>query len=163
MNVLEPNRNAYRKTLNNLSPIPCVFCSPDIIEKQQCPSLSGMHWFVIANKYPYLDGNLLIIPRRHITDTQEMSTDEKKEWFQIIEKTKKRLSEIFQTSSFNISINIGEYSGQSITHLHWQILPRLKQRPPNALNIFADLHIISISPEELVHLIEAPEKEEDRS
>lgn len=154
MNILEPERGTYLKDVTKKTE--CIFCSPNEINGQICNSLGGEHWFVIANRYPYMNGNLVIISRRHIEDTSDLSNEEWNDWIYTIEATKKRLSEIFQTTSFNIAINLGEFSARSIAHIHWQIIPRTRIDNPNAFNIFSDLHVISVSPEKLVTLIETP-------
>ena len=83
-----------------------------------------------------------------------MNESEQKEFFETLIKTKKRLSKIFKTEDFNIGLNIGERAGASIDHLHWQIIPR-KDKILNASNIFADLYVITISPQKLKKMIDS--------
>ena len=66
---------------------------------------------------------------------------------------KKKLGRIFKTKDFNIGLNIGKDAGSSIDHIHWQIIPR-KYKVMNSSNIFADIHIITISPQKLKKMIE---------
>jgi len=151
MQVYEPSRLAYRKKIGAVKK--CQFCDLSNIKSQICESLSGKYWRVITNKYPYMDGNLIIIPKRHFSDIEEMNEAEKKEFFEVLVKTKKRLSKVFKTKDFNIGLNIGKRAGASIEHLHWQIIPR-KDKILNSSNIFADLYVITISPQRLKKMIE---------
>ncbi len=151
MKVFEPNRAKYRK--NNDKKIICQFCDLKNIKNQECKKLSGKYWLVFISKYPYMDGNLMIIPKRHIEDTSELSEEEKIEFFEILEKVKDKLGKIFKTNEFNIWLNLGKNSGCSISHLHWQIIPR-KFKIENAANIFGDIHILTVLPEKLKKMID---------
>lgn len=151
MKVYEPSRLAYRKKIGAVKK--CQFCDSSNIKNQICKKLSGKYWQVITNKYPYMDGNLMIISKRHIEDLEEMNEAEQKEFFEILVIAKKKLSRIFKTKDFNVGLNIGKGAGASIGHLHWQIIPR-KNKILNASNIFADLYVITISPRKLKKLIE---------
>lgn len=101
-----------------------------------------------------MDGNLMIIPKRHEKNLEKLSQKEWLELHEILERTKKKLGKIFKTKDFNIGLNIGKGAGTSIDHLHWQIIPRNKKALLNSSNIFADLYVITVSPKELKRLIE---------
>lgn len=62
------------------------------------------------------------------------------------------LSAHFTTDSYNIAINEGEYSGRSIPHLHWQIIPRWK-KIYSAIDVFADIHVVTLAPAELKEML----------
>ncbi|MCX6740388.1 MAG: HIT domain-containing protein [Candidatus Parcubacteria bacterium] len=147
MKVLEKGRAQYRKIKNKIKT--CSFCDPKVIKQQSVKSLEGKYWLVFANKYPYLDGNLMLIPKRHICQLEDLNTEEQSEFFKLLEKSKKALGRLFETDSFNCGINIGQYSGCSIAHIHWQLLPRRKYTQ-NACNIIHDLHIITMDHHELI-------------
>jgi len=151
MKIYDSKRAKYRKSISKTKS--CQFCDTGNIKNQQCQSLSGEFWIVMVNKYPYMDGNLMIIPKRHVCDIEKLNGNEKTEFFDVLEKTKKKLEEIFKTKDFNIGLNIGKLSGASIKHIHWQIIPR-KAKIQNSTNIFADIEVITISPLELKKLID---------
>lgn len=151
MRTLNTKRKKYNKTIKNVKV--CEFCNPKRIKEQECKSLSGEHWMVFVSKYPYLDGNLMIIPKEHITKIDDLTNDQWIELQMIIIKTQKKLTKIFKTKSFNLGLNIGPESGASIDHLHLQIIPR-KINNHTALNLFADLYAISTSPKDLKKMIE---------
>lgn len=151
MKVYDPKRAAYRKKSHQVAG--CEFCHFENIQEQECRSLSGDFWWVVVNKYPYMDGNLMMISKRHIEDMGDLSQEEQREFFDVLEKTKRKLQEIFRTTSFNIGINIGKFSGASIKHMHWQIIPRQK-KIQNATNIFGDIHVMTVSPMDLRKVID---------
>lgn len=146
MKIFEPSRDIYRKRTSRIKI--CEFCNLKNIKKQECKSLSGKYWRVLVNLYPYMDGNLMLIPKRHIIDTNELNNNEKAEFFEVLEKTKNKLGKTFKTKDFNIGLNLGKNAGASIEHLHWQIIPR-KFKIENASNIFADIQIMTMLPGEL--------------
>ena len=132
----------------------CDFCSKEVIKDQGIKKLATENWLVLASKYPYLDGNLMIVPKRHVIDFDELTDKEWQEFFEVLKNVKAILSKIFQTDSFNIALNLGENSGASIKHLHWQIVPRPKKLNPNALTVFNDFHFVTMAYKELIEKIE---------
>lgn len=105
---------------------------------------------VFVNQYPILDGNLMLVLKRHIEDTSELNKDEWQELQEKIEQSKKILSEIFKTKSFNIGFNIGPDSGSSVKHFHCQVIPRVNHQPINGFAGFvAGIHTVRLSSEEL--------------
>lgn len=101
-----------------------------------------------------MNGNVMIIPKRHIERLERVNGKEWSDLYDVILKTQNRLTKLFQTNDFNIGLNIGKNSGASIKHLHWQLIPRKKRPLTNALNLFADLQIISVSGDDLKKMIE---------
>lgn len=151
MKVYDPNRARYAKKIGKFKI--CGFCDEHNIKKQSCENLESDKWRVFVNKYPYLDGNVMVIPKRHVTRIEKLSKDEWSEFHRVLAKTMKVLGEIFNTKDFNINLNIGKYSGASLSHLHWQVVPR-SYGPDNAMNVFTDLRVIKVSPQELKKKIE---------
>jgi diadenosine tetraphosphate (Ap4A) HIT family hydrolase len=148
MRVLEKKRGKYIKRKK----IQCDFCDLTVIKDQQVKKLEGKYWYVLASKFPYLDGNLMIITKRHIPDTTDLTQAEKEEFFMILEKTKKVLTKLFKTRSFNIGLNLGPDSGASIPHLHWQVIPRVKINPA-VFNVINDLWFVTLDYKELIKKI----------
>ncbi len=131
----------------------CDFCSKEVISEQGIKKLFSENWLVLASKYPYLDGNLLIIPKRHIVDIEQISAQEWQEFSRVLLKTKQVLADAFETDSFNIALNIGQNSGASLKHLHWQIVPRPQKLNPNALAIFNDFKFVTLDYKDLIKKI----------
>jgi len=148
MRVLEKNRGKYIKRKK----IKCDFCDPAVIKDQQIKKLEGKYWRVLASKYPYLDGNLLIIPKRHLAEIDQLSAEEEEEFFIIVKKAKRVLSKAFKTKSFNIGLNLGPESGASLEHLHWHIIPRIKINPAT-YNIINDLWFVTLDYKGLIKKI----------
>jgi len=143
--VYDPTRAEYHKRDLNAS---CPFCNPKVIEDQNCTKFSFEHWYVLTNKHPYMDGNVMLVPKQHHEDLDTLSEVEWIEFSKAVLEIQKVLSVMFNTESFNIGINIGKDSGRSLPHLHWQIIPRSTRRQ-TVLDVLGDLHVITVSSQEL--------------
>jgi len=154
MKIHDPNRESYIKGLEKEGKKSCHFCDAKFIREQVCRGLDGKYWKIWVNRYPYMDGNLMIIPKRHIKFIDEIDKEEWSEFHDMILKSQKMLDKIFQTNDFNISINIGRNAGASLDHMHWQIIPRRKGHLMNSVNIFSDLYSITIEPKKLKIIID---------
>ncbi len=145
MRILDPNRTQYTRSFRDKNRGACIFCKRD--ETIEIHSLENKYWRIIANRFPYMDGNVMLIPNRHIETLEEITAIEWRHFSQLLVKTKKILEKVFKTESFNIGMNLGPESGASIAHIHWQIIPRTFKNI-TVMNTLADLYIVSISPEE---------------
>ena len=97
----------------------CIFCDcKDIIEKFGSV-------FCIKDKYPVTDGHYLIIPFNHKTNYFLMNKYEIDDSIKLIKILKNKPEATDSTiSGFNIGINIGKSSGQTIMHAHIHLIPR---------------------------------------
>lgn len=99
----------------------CPFCNPD--SERELIVESGTA-FAIYDKFPVNKGHALIIPKRHISDYFELSFKEQSACILMINKVKQLIEKEFQPDGFNIGINIGEFAGQTISHVHIHLIPR---------------------------------------
>ena len=100
---------------------PCLFCnikeSGNIYEHDLA--------YASYDSYPVSEGHCLIIPRRHIKDYFDLSNEELVACNDIIKVMKNKiLNKDQKVKGFNIGINIGKVSGQSIFHCHIHLIPR---------------------------------------
>jgi ATP adenylyltransferase len=104
----------------------CVFCGiakndPKVLKKVIYRDKTMM---VIMNIFPYNVGHLQVVPRRHVEWLEDLSDEEYSHFDGLIRKTVKLLKKSLNPIGFNVGMNLGKHSGQSITHLHCQIVPR---------------------------------------
>ena len=76
--------------------------------------------------FPVNNGHLEVIPKRHIKDWWEATKEERIAIFELIDEAKKIIDEKYAPDGYNIGMNLGEYAGQSIMHLHVHLIPRYK-------------------------------------
>ncbi len=151
MRIFEENRKNYKTTHKSKG---CEFCDLKVIKDQEIQKLEGEYWRVLACKYPYMDGNLMIVPKRHVTHTDKLSKSEWDEFSRVLIASQNLLSELFQTKSFNIMLQLGPNSGSSIKHLHWMIIPRPKKQKVSGWNVFNDFYFVTLSYKDLIKKID---------
>ena len=99
----------------------CIFCRyPDK------DVLTGNDYaFVIEDSHPVTKHHSLIIPRRHFSDFFEISGPELSAVFDLLKARKNEIMKNDPTvTGFNVGINSGVSSGQTIFHCHVHLIPR---------------------------------------
>ena len=77
------------------------------------------------NKFPYNCGHLLVIPLRQVADIEDLTSEERVEFFDAIIKAKQILKNAMNPDAFNVGFNLGAKAGAGIPeHLHCHVVPR---------------------------------------
>ncbi len=98
----------------------CPFCdSAD-------PVIANALAYARYDKFPVSPGHLLIIPRRHLADWFDTTTEERLALFALADEARTLLLEKFAPGGFNLGINVGEVAGQTIPHVHLHVIPRYR-------------------------------------
>jgi ATP adenylyltransferase len=83
------------------------------------------HAFVIMNRFPYNNGHVMVVPRRHVSDPSELPADEFQGLNDLVSRTTATLRGAFSPHGFNVGMNLGAAAGAGIAaHCHWHIVPR---------------------------------------
>ena len=81
--------------------------------------------FVMLNRYPYTSGHLMVVPKRHVSDPAQLSTEEYGELAELVRLSLKVIGRAMNPQGFNVGMNLGEAAGAGITdHFHIHVLPR---------------------------------------
>jgi diadenosine tetraphosphate (Ap4A) HIT family hydrolase len=163
--VNNPKRNtSYNKSRPALNEEPCLFCDKDILNTYLLNKTKL--WVVRANAYPFIDGAILLIPRRHIEFNPELTSKEwielkshmdilAKTWTEYYLKSSKRNNKIQIIDegqvSYNYYVNNGPFSGQTQRHLHWHFIPRM-YRVTTAMEEIEPFKKVNMTPSETVEL-----------
>jgi ATP adenylyltransferase len=100
---------------------------------------------VILNRYPYNNGHLMIVPKRHIACLSQLNVREKAEFFEVLAKVMSALAKAMKPQGFNLGMNISDVAGAGIPdHMHWHIVPRWKG-DVNFMPVVAGTKVISES------------------
>jgi ATP adenylyltransferase len=104
----------------------CVFCSaPDKGIKESLIVFEDALSIVRLNKYPYNNAHLLISPKTHKANLEDLTDEESIDLQRLLRHSVKVLKELFHPDGFNIGLNLGSAAGAGIKdHLHWHIVPR---------------------------------------
>jgi ATP adenylyltransferase len=104
----------------------CMFCKKPM-EKKDRENLilyQGRYAFVMMNRFPYNNGHLMVVPKRHCLDLDQLSGKESQELFFLLSASTQVLKRTLRPHGFNIGINIGRTGGAGEEHLHLHIVPR---------------------------------------
>ena len=125
----------------------CLFCSllRDKRDKRNLVLFRTAHYAVILNRYPYNNGHLMIVSKRHIASLFQMNAQEKTEFFEVLEKVMSALAKAMRPQGFNLGMNIADVAGAGVpNHMHWHIVPRWKG-DVNFMPVLAGTKVISES------------------
>ncbi len=114
--------------LGDRKPGGCVFCQA-VKEGQPDRELLVLHvtehCAVIMNRYPYTNGHLLVMPRRHTSDFASLTAEENSGIMHLLNVSHAAIKEAMRPDGFNMGCNLGRTAGAGIEdHLHWHIVPR---------------------------------------
>ncbi len=79
---------------------------------------------VMLNLYPYNPGHAMVLPKAHFERFHALPKDLILHLFNLVQKVEQAQEMAFKCVGWNIGVNDGDCSGQSIKHLHVHIVPR---------------------------------------
>jgi ATP adenylyltransferase len=97
---------------------------------------------VLLNRYPYANGHLLVAPRQHKAELEDLTDDECRDITTQTRAAVKLLKTAVSAQGFNIGINLGRIAGAGVPgHLHQHIVPRWGG-DVNFMHVVGDISII---------------------
>jgi ATP adenylyltransferase len=106
----------------------CVFCrilasaEPD---EGRGIVAEGETVVVMLNAYPYTSGHLMVMPRRHVRELEELSGEEMTEMWATVHVAVAALKRAYRPDGLNLGVNLGRAAGAGIPgHLHVHAVPR---------------------------------------
>ena len=119
----------------------CIFCEA-LSLTDDLTLYKGNITMVMMNKFPYINGHLLVAPVRHVSTLEELNKQEMTELMATVEKSVTILKSVMNPDGFNIGLNLGKVAGAGVEeHLHFHIVPRWFG-DVNALTVFGDVRVI---------------------
>ncbi len=119
----------------------CVFCNA-MAEKDGLTLFKGAGVMVIMNKFPYINGHLLVAPVRHVSTLDALTEHEMGRLLWTVNASINILKTAMKPDGFNVGLNLGKVAGAGIEeHLHFHIVPRW-YGDTNALTVFGDVRVI---------------------
>ena len=125
----------------------CIFCGA-VEAEPPTPLLvhRGARCFVILNKFPYSNGHLLVVPRRHVGTLAGLESAELGELAALTQAGEKVLTTAYAPHGINVGINVGRAAGAGApSHLHVHLVPRW-DGDTSFMTVVADTRVV---PEEL--------------
>jgi len=104
----------------------CPFCViPGLPDEQGLIVARGSSCYVVLNLYPYNAGHLMVVPYRHVSSYDELSSDETTELATLTQRSLRAIRHASGAQGFNVGMNLGAVAGAGIAaHLHQHVVPR---------------------------------------
>lgn len=124
----------------------CVFCNRIRLPRERWREHGvldvGEHTMVLMNRYPYANGHLLVIPRRHCSDLMALPAEEYADLARVLRLAVERMQTALHPQGFNVGMNLGSAAGAGIAdHLHFHIVPRWNG-DHNFMPVIADVRVM---------------------
>jgi ATP adenylyltransferase len=108
---------------------------------------------VVLNRFPYNNGHLLVCPKAHQGQLDELSPEELLDLQLVLRQMLGVIRKRMSPDGFNVGLNLGRVAGAGLPgHLHWHIVPRWNG-DTNFMPVVGDTKVISQSLEALYDLL----------
>ena len=128
--LFRPKRAKYIRGLYNSDKEPgCVFCEAlkAGVNAESLVVHTTKHAMVILNKFPYNSGHVLVLPKKHEGDLQELTEDQYRDLSDLLKTAMAHVGSVYDPAGMNVGLNLGKAAGAGIPeHLHFHIVPRWK-------------------------------------
>jgi ATP adenylyltransferase len=102
----------------------CVLCALAQADGRDL-LLSTDHWFLVLNAFPYCNGHLMLVARKHLAWLSELDGAALAEMPGLLARAEQALRKAYRPEGMNLGINFGRAGGAGIPdHLHIHLLPR---------------------------------------
>src|SRR2546423_689145 len=128
--LFAPWRMQYIRSLQDPRGDECFFCSAANAATDDERRKRLVLWptdlsFVMMNRFPYTNGHLLVAPKAHKADPEELAAEEHRDLMQQTTEGVRLLRRAVSAQGFNIGINLGRCAGAGVPgHLHQHVVPR---------------------------------------
>jgi ATP adenylyltransferase len=122
----------------------CIFCPGNDRSRDQERLILyvGDRTMVIMNRFPYINGHLLVAPVRHVSALDALTDEEKLELITMVEKSVGILTMVMNPGGFNIGLNLGSIAGAGVEdHIHFHVVPRWSG-DTNYMTVVGDVRVI---------------------
>ena len=94
------------------------------IIKEENVIYKGIDFLLVNDQFPVSPGHILIISSVVKKDFFELNKNEREQLPNYILMAKKHIEKYYTPDGYNIGMNCGEASGQTIPHFHCHVIPR---------------------------------------
>jgi ATP adenylyltransferase len=122
----------------------CIFCQGDnrSQDEKRLILFIGNLSIVLMNRFPYINGHLLIAPLRHVSTLDALSPEEKLDLINMVERSIGVLKQAMNPEGFNVGLNLGKIAGAGVEdHIHFHVVPRWIG-DNNYMTVFGEVRVI---------------------
>ena len=151
-----PWRLSYVKVSGPKPATGCVLCS---LQKQKDGVENlilrrNKSAYLIMNRFPYTNGHLMVVPRRHTSDYPGLSAAEMRDIGVLLQQGVRAVQDAFHAHGCNVGMNLGRVAGAGIDeHLHFHIVPRWNG-DTNFMPVLADVNVVNDHLESAYHALD---------
>ena len=122
----------------------CIFCTALHSDDMRAHLVLAQHpAIVMLNKFPYINGHVLVAPPQHVADLTALPPSEFHTLMEVVQRAVGLLAEAFHPDGMNVGMNLGAAAGAGVAdHLHWHIVPRWNG-DTNFMPMLAEVLVIS--------------------
>jgi ATP adenylyltransferase len=103
---------------------------------------SSQHSIVLINRYPYTNGHLLVAPKAHKAELEELTPEELNDLNVQTLAVIRLLKDAMSPQGFNIGMNLGRCAGAGVPgHVHQHVVPRWAG-DTNFMSVVADIRVV---------------------
>ena len=131
----------------------CIFCPGDDRSQDEARLILyiGPQSMVVMNRFPYINGHLLVAPVRHGPDLEFLSDEEMLDLLTMVRRSIAILKKEISPEGFNVGLNLGRVAGAGVEeHVHFHIVPRWNG-DTNYMTVFGEVRVIPEHIEETYH------------
>lgn len=78
----------------------------------------------VLDGFPLNPGHALIVPRHHVADLFELSSEEQAALWALLPAAKRVIDARYAPAAYNVGVNVGAAAGQTVGHVHVHLIPR---------------------------------------
>ncbi len=131
-------------------------CVADNQDRLNLVVARSSHTVTVLNRYPYVNGHLLVAPRLHKASLADLSDEEHLDCMRAITHMVGKLTDSLRPQGFNVGLNLGRAAGAGLPgHLHWHIVPRWTG-DTNFMPVLAGVGVIPQALEALWEILAEP-------
>ncbi len=126
-------------------PQQCVFCA------LHDASVGPEHWvlhqsehvLVVMNKFPYSNGHLLVMPKKHVSDFETLPEEVSHVLHARLGACVTLVKRVLRCHGVNVGLNLGAAAGAGVPgHMHYHVVPRW-EGDSNFMPVVAETKVIS--------------------
>jgi ATP adenylyltransferase len=142
-----PWRIDYIRGLDKSSEATCFLCeasnaATETDRRQRLVLWSTDLSVVVINRYPYTNGHLLIAPRAHVAELEQLSDAQALDLHQQTARALALLKRAISPQGFNLGTNLGRCAGAGLPgHFHQHVVPRWNG-DTNFMSVLGDVRVV---------------------
>ena len=149
-----PWRMAYIRALSKPDSEECFLCAAagsasDDERRGRLVVWESEHCVVVINLFPYTNGHLLIAPKSHKAELEDLSEPEATDLARQTTEAVRLLKCAVSPQGFNIGINLGRVAGAGVPgHIHQHVVPRWNG-DVNFMTVVGDVRVVPQAADQL--------------